>query len=194
MHTRFKQYGIASVEAVFIFPVLLLLFLVMLHITKAMMTNIDVINESRLSAWGDAIGIFGDIRIYKPVAKSGATIDTSISSVNPPNSSSLIDDMRSAGSRKYNNSNSLTKILYNQDLGIKLASSSTSYNTTRGKLNWSFDVEKSYAIVPTPIWTADDIPYGYDKYLKDTLDSKCLFTRMFPKVPPYRTPDCKKWL
>lgn len=193
MRIKNKQYGIASVEAVFIFPIILLLFLIMLHVTKAMMTNIDVINESRLSAWGDAAGVFGKIRIFKPVAKSGETIDSSITYSNPPNSANLIDSMRSAGTRSYNDTNSLTKKLDGQELGIMVADSSVAYNTTRGMLNWSFDVEKKYALVATSIWTADDIPYGYDKYLKDKLDSKCLFTKMFPKVPPYRTADCKKW-
>lgn len=193
MHISSKQIGIASVEAVLIFPIMLLLFLIMLHVTKAMMTNIDVINESRLSAWGDVAGVYGGIRLTRPVAKSGETIDTKINYSSPPNSTSLIDSMRLAGAKKYSDSNALTKILDDQKLGIMVSTSTAGYKTTRGYLNWTFDIEKKFALVATPIWTAKAIPYGYDKYLKDNLDSKCLFTEMYPKVGPHRTPDCKKW-
>lgn len=192
MLTKSKILGIASVEAVFIFPVILLLFVIMLHIAKAMMTNIDVINESRLTAWKESIEILSKPRIFKPIAKSGNPISSNITYSNPPNSASLIDDMRRQGRNKHNNVNQLTNVLDGQQLGILVAKSSTGYSTSRAKLNWSFVVEKKFALVATPIWTIDDIPYGYDKYLKDTLDSRCIFTKIFPNVPPKRSPVCKK--
>lgn len=192
MLIKSKNLGIASVEAVFIFPIILLLFVLMLHITKAMLTNIDVINEARLSSWRDSIGILGKPRIFKPIAINGNTISSNITFANPANSTSLIDDMRSAGRNKHSETNQLTNVLDGQQLGILVTKSSTGYSTSRAKLNWSFNVEKKYALVATPIWTVEDIPFGYDKYLKDTLDSRCIFTNLFPNVPPKRRPVCKK--
>jgi len=192
MHTKSKNLGIASVEAVFIFPVILLLFVLMLHITKAMMTNIDVINESRLTAWSKSIEILPKLRANQPIAKSGNPISSTISYEEPQNSTSLIDDMRGKGRNKHANVDQLTSVLDGQELRILVAKSSAGYSTSRAKLNWSFNVEKNFALVATPIWTVDDIPYGYDKYLKDTLDSRCIFTKLFPNVTPKRSPVCKK--
>ena len=192
MCTKYKCQGIASVEAVFIFPVILLLFVLMLHISKAMMTNIDVINESRLTAWTESIEILPKLRANQPTAKSGNPISSKTSHVNPPNSNSLIDEMRGKGRNKHANVDQLTSVLDGQELKILVAKSSSEYSTSRAKLNWSFNVEKSFALVATPIWTVDDIPYGYDKYLKDTLDSRCIFTKLFPNVTPKRNPVCKK--
>lgn len=189
-----KQTGIASVEAVFLFPVILLLFLILLHITKAMMTNIDVINEARLIAWREVTGILEKPRIFKPIAKGGNQINTTQTHQSPPNAASLIDDMRTAGEKYFSDSKSLTKVLDGQQLGILVTTSSTEYRTSVSRLNWSFDVEKKYAIVGTPIWTAEDIPIGYDQYLKDSLNSKCLFTKMFPNANGTKTVDCKAWL
>ncbi len=192
MRIKSKNSGIASVEAVFIFPIILLLFAILLHVTKAMMTNIDVINDARLTSWRESIGILGKPRIFKPIAKNGNTINSNVTYTNPPNSTSLIDDMRRAGRNKYSESSQLTKVLDGQQLGIMVTKSTVGYSTSRAKLNWTFDVEKKFALVATPIWTVEDIPYGYDQYLKDTLDSKCLFTKMFPNVPPKQMPICKK--
>ena len=187
-----KQNGIASVEAVLLFPIILLLILILIHITKIMMTNIEVINEVRINAWRESINILEKPRLNKPVAKSGETINTRISYTNSAYSTSIIDDMRKAGNKEYNKTNTLTKVLGGQRAGILVATSTTTYKTS-SKLNWSFNAEKKYAFVGSSLWTAKTHPIGYDEYLKDTLDSKCIFTKMFPKAGSYVRPKCKAW-
>ena len=194
MHISNKQSGVASVEAVFLFPIILLLFLILFHLTKAMMTNIDVINETRLTAWRETTGILEAPRLFKPVAKSGNTISSKQTHVNPPSSKSLIDNMRTAGERYFSDSRSLTKILDGQQLGILVTTSTSEYKTSASRLNWSFNVEHRFSIVGTPIWTAEDVPIGYDQYLKDSLNSKCLFTKIFPNANGTKRADCKAWL
>ena len=194
MHIKHKQTGVASVEAVFLFPIILLLFLIMLHITKAMMTNIDVTNEARLTAWRGTIGVLEKPRIFEPVAKSGNTISSQQTHSNPQGSKSLIDNMRTAGDKYISDSKSLTNVLDGQQLGILVTTSTAEYKTSASRLNWSFDVIKKFAMVGTPIWTAEDVPIGYDQYLKDSLNSKCLFTKMFPNANGTKKTDCKAWL
>ena len=154
--------GLATVEVVLILPILLLLVLVLLHITKAMMTNIDVINESRITAWRDAIGIinFGGLRsclqidgigsqvsqdvnnlnIFLPTAKSGERICTK-KKFESPNQADLITSMREAGKKEYTDIEALTSTV-NAQHNIAVFMSATKYYSSHSWLSLDFNVKK----------------------------------------------------
>ncbi len=208
-----NNQGLATVELVLILPILLLFILLLLHITKAMMTNIDVINESRITAWRDAIGIISfdglrscsqidvdlgqdsqginNMNPFLPTAKSGEKICTKKKFESLSNND-LISSMRTAGKKEYSDIQGLTSTINAQN-NIAVFTSSAKYYSSHAWLSLDLNVKKNYALVANAIWTTEDVPLGYDYYLKDKLDSKCLFTRMFPKAGAIRTPDCKLW-
>lgn len=175
------QWGIASVEAVLLLPIILLFIVVLLHVTKILKTNNEAIVDSRYHAWREVIGLRDNPLLPGKKAINGEIIDTSVRHQGSGDQDGLISAMRSAGDDYYNGkSQQLTQVLQSQDHDMLVASSEVEYFGDSKLKNWKFDIKQHYALVGTSIWTGEDLPIGYDNYLRNTLNSKILFTRLFP--------------
>lgn len=175
------QRGIASVEAVLLLPIVLLFIVVLLHVTKIHKTHNQTIVDSRFNAWREIAGVRGFSILPTQVAINGEPIDTTVRQKSSGDQDGLIEAMRNRGDQHYaGKSDDLTQVLEAQNHDMTLATSKVSYVGDRKLQHWKFDIQQRHAVVGTPIWSGEDLPIGYDNYLRNTLNSKLLFIDLFP--------------
>lgn len=162
-------------------PILLVLILVLMHVTRIMLVKMQVVDEARITAWEESLGTPSRSlnRFELTLSLSGDPIISGSENLDD-DQAGFLSRMRHAGERKYGSSSTLTQVLEANDHGILLTSAKSFYVAHPKLERWNFLIADNYAIVGTSIWKGEDMPIGYDNYMRSTLNSRVLFPRYFP--------------
>lgn len=204
-----RQLGLASVETVLVMPVLLALFMLMIHLTRALHIKQETVIDARTIAWRNAlfettcIGLVPSSFGGEVTAASVAGIPSEFQEIgvdlNLPTADGIVTscpsspyasgqeflrEMRGAGSA-YDRNNDLTQVLDSPRPSVISGRGLSGYEFfpylgDGQDQSVGYTIESLYAVDARPVWEVSQLPIGYDNFLKRELDSEEVYLNFFP--------------
>jgi len=177
-----RECGLASVEAALFLIVFLALIAVLFEIAGLMIAKLYVVNESRLAAWTSSVGLpTSKFSLLTASTNLDTPILTKVKTNDSDRNADLIASMRAEGCKKYRRPAALTQVINQDTRGIHTGTANSLYFPSRRFPKLYVNIESTHGLVANRIWERQMLPLGYDQYMKKRLNSRVLYTDLFPK-------------
>lgn len=158
-----SQRGLASLEFVLCLPIVLLLTLLAMAVTRLGHLRLDVQVSARNSAHAYAKGLDQLAPIDSGSDWKGAQLQIDHSGPGSDTGVDFLDDMDGRHDR--------VGVLGDADVTATVDRAESTFVSQRQLGFWEQTVAEEHAVIAATIWEREDLPRGYDQYLRDRLQA-----------------------
>lgn len=180
-----RSRGNAAVELVLMTPFLAFLALMAFNATRMLIVKQHVVVEARTTAWRGALfgGAWGRSRCPTNVAAAlgeqriFTTCDTDGS-----DAERFLGRVERSGGRARDLNQEMRSAAGSRAVPQRVEVSAFSLFVSDRALGWPVLIEHKHSVDAQAVWMREDLPIGYDRYLRRRIDSDHIFPDFFPRA------------